>query len=105
MRANPEELESLANLLRARVAERRYGAARAALEQYCRALREAAAALPPGDSRLELLQDDWRKLWNETRHRVLAGRAHAAARLAHLSQPTPLYDEPCLPRHTWACTG
>ena len=105
MSAHPGELECAANLVRARVAERRFSEARAALQEYCRLLRNTAAGLPPGDPRLERLQDDWRKLWDETSHRVLAGRAHAAARLAHLSRPTPLYNEPCPPPHSWACTG
>jgi hypothetical protein len=51
------------------------------------------------------LEDEWRRLLEETRRRVLAGRAHAAARLARLPKILPLYREPCSPRHTWEYSG
>lgn len=105
MSGYPGELELLAQLLRARVAERSYREALAALQAYCRQLRKIVAALPPGDPRLELLQQDWRTLWDETRNRVVAGRAHAVARLAQLSRPIPIYSESHPRTHTWACTG
>jgi hypothetical protein len=105
MKSGEAELDVLAGRLRARVAERRYGEAQLALQEYCRILRKTAAGLPPGDPRLGRLEDQWRRLRQETRRRVLAGRAHAAARLARLPKVLPLYREPSLPRHTWEYSG
>ncbi|MGO4880402.1 MAG: hypothetical protein ACLP59_06215 [Bryobacteraceae bacterium] len=96
-----EELEILAARLRARVAERRYVEARTALETYCGRLRETAASLTPGDPRLGKLAEDWRRFAEEIRQRVLAGRAHAAARLLRLSGPPGGYVDRTAPRCTW----
>lgn len=104
MRAGETELEALAARLRARVAEGRYGEARGALREYCGALRKAVAGLAPGDPGRGRLKSDWERLAEETRRRLLARRAHAAARLARLPKlPLPYRDGP--PRHTWQCLG
>jgi len=105
MKAKAAELEALAGRLRARVAEGRYAEARIALQEYCRSLRKTAAGLPPGDPSLRRLEDDWRRLLEETRRRVLAGRTHAGARLARLPRVPGLYREACVPRHTWEYSG
>jgi hypothetical protein len=105
MKSGQTEEDVLAGRLRAQVAEGRYGEAQLALQEYCRALRKTAAGLPRGDPRLPRLEDEWRRLLEETRRRVLAGRAHAAARLARLPKILPLYREPCSPRHTWEYSG
>ena len=105
MKAAPEELEALAGRLRSRVAEGRYREAQDALQEYCRALRITAAGLPSGDPGLRRLEDEWQRLQDETRRRVLAGRAHAGARLARRPRPLPLFSEPSLPRHTWEYSG
>jgi hypothetical protein len=88
------ELEEVASRLQVLVAQRRYPEAQDALAEYCRALRLAAAALPPGDPRLGRLETGWRRLAEETRRRVLTGRAHAAARLERLTQLTQLTQAP-----------
>jgi hypothetical protein len=103
MTAAEAELQDLAARLRARVGEGRYGEAHRALEEYCQALRKIVAALPGGDPRRGRLQDDWLRLAEETRRRVLAGRAHAAAGLARLPKRPLGYGCGSRPRHTWAC--
>jgi hypothetical protein len=105
MKAGETEVEVLAGRLRARVAEGRYREAQCALQEYCRALRNTVASLPPGDPALRRLEDEWQRLRDETRRRVLSGRAHAAARLARLPRLPRLYREPSLPRHTWEVSG
>jgi hypothetical protein len=105
MKSGEAELDVLAGRLRARVGEGRYGEARCALAEYCQALRKTVAGLPRGDPGLRRLENDWRRLLEETRRRVLAKRAHAAARLARLPKVLPLYREPCPPRHTWEYSG
>jgi len=105
MKTGAVELEALAGRLRARVAERRYAAARIALQEYCQTLRKMVAALPPGDPSLRRLEDEWRCLLEETRRRVLTGRMHAGARLARLPRIPGLYHEACVPRHTWEYSG
>ena len=103
MTAGEGELECLAARLRDRVAQRCYGEAQAALDEYCGALRKTVAGLPPGDSQLGRLQEDGARLLEETRRRVLAGRAHAGLRLARLPKPTRPYGEGPQPRRTWQC--
>jgi hypothetical protein len=103
MTAAEVELQDLAARLRARVSEGRYGEAHRALEEYCRALRREVAGLPCADPRRGRLQDDWGRLLQETRRRVLAGRSHAAARLARLPKRPPGYGGGSRARHTWAC--
>jgi hypothetical protein len=105
MKSGETELDVLAGRLRARVAEGRYGEAQLPLQEYCRVLRKTAGGLPSGDPGLGRLEDDWRRLLEETRRRVLAGRAHAFVRLARLPKVLPLYREPCPPRHTWEYSG
>jgi hypothetical protein len=105
MTADAAELEVLADLLRQRVAEGRYGEVPGALRTYCHALRKTVAGLPRGDPRLVSFEEQWRRLAEHTRRGLLAGRAHAGARLARLAQTphgSPLYgcgDPP--PRRTW----
>lgn len=86
MKADSAEREVLAGCLRDRVAQGRYREAERALADYCAALMQAAAGLAPGDPGLGVLEAEWRGLAEETRRRVLAGRAHAASRLAKLAQ-------------------
>jgi hypothetical protein len=106
MKASQAELEALAGRLRTQVAEGRYPVAQGALQEYCRALRKTVAGLPPGDPGLRCLEDEWQRLLDETRRRVLAGRAHACARLVRLPKPLPnYYSASSLPRHTWECSG
>jgi hypothetical protein len=85
MKAQEAELEILAGRVRARVAEGRYPEAQGALREYCQALRKTVAGVPRGDPGLRRLENEWRRLAEETRRRVLAGRAHAGARLAKLA--------------------
>jgi hypothetical protein len=104
MTSGDAELEVLADRLRARVGERRYREAQDALAEYCGALRRTVASLPRGDPGLRRLEDHWRRLAEETRRRVLAGQAHAGARLAELaqmSQRSHLYGAAPEPRRTW----
>jgi hypothetical protein len=105
MTAGESELDALAAGLRARLAERRYGEAQRALQEYCRVLRHTVAGLPSGDPGVRRLEAEWQRLRDDTRRRLLAGRAHAAARLGRLSQVRPLYREPSPQRHTWEYTG
>jgi hypothetical protein len=104
MNPGEAELEILAGRLQARVAEGRYPEAQSALREYCQTLRKTVAGLPRGDPGLRRLEDAWRRLAEETRRRVLAGRAHAGARLARLAQmpqhPRSYGDVP-LSRCTW----
>lgn len=79
------ELEALAGRLRARAAEGRYPQAQEALAAYCTALGRAAAALAPGDPARRRLRIEGLGLLEETRRRVLAARAHSAARLVRLA--------------------
>ena len=104
MKAGAADLEILAGRLRARVAEGRYPEARGVLREYCLALRKTVAGLPRGDPGRCRLEDDWRRLAEETRRRVLAGRAHAGARLARLAQApsgSRFYGDGLPPRRTW----
>jgi len=105
MKAGQADLDDLAGRVRTQVAEGRYREAQQALAEYGRALRKTAAALPPRDSGLRRLEDEWQRVLDETRRRVLSGRAHAGARLARLPKLLPLYSEPSRPRHTWECSG
>jgi|HubBroStandDraft_4_1064222.scaffolds.fasta_scaffold03125_3 hypothetical protein len=104
MKNQETELEALAGRLRVRVAQGRYPEAQGALHEYCQALRKTVATLPRGDPGLGRLEDAWRRLAEETRRQVLAGRAHAGARLARLAQMLPhprSYGDVPLPRRTW----
>jgi len=91
----------LAGRVRSLVASGRYAEAQRSFEEYCRALAEALAALPPKDPRIRELEEEWRRVSSETRRRVLTGRAHAAARLARLARPPRSYGDPADHRHTW----
>ena len=94
------EREALAARLRARVAERSYAGAQQALWEYCQAIREAAHGLAPGDPALQRLAAEWAQIFEEVRRQVLAGRSHAAARLARLPRfPQPYGGQP--PRQRW----
>lgn len=105
MKSGETELEILASRLRARVAEGRYPEAQQALGEYCREIRATLGGLPPGDPGLRLLQHEWQRLYDETRRRVLAKRAHACERLAQLPKFPRLYGDDPQPRHTWQCSG
>jgi len=101
MTAGAAALESLAGRVRARVAERRYREAQDAMAEYCRALRQAASGLAPGDPARQRLKHEWRGLLEETRRRVLADRANAGLRLARLPKPPRPYGDGPQPRRTW----
>jgi hypothetical protein len=105
MKPAEAELEILAGRLRARVAEGRFREAQGALAEYCRVLRKTVAGLPRGDPGRGRLEEEWRLLAEQTRRGLLAGRAHAGARLARLaqiSQPPRFYGGgPPPPRRTW----
>ncbi|HTT62623.1 MAG TPA: hypothetical protein VMG35_12300 [Bryobacteraceae bacterium] len=98
-------LEVLAARLRSLAAEGRYAEAQLAFEDYCRALQENLAGLPPGDPRWRRLEAGWRRLLDETRRLVLAGRAHAGVRLARLPRAAPRYGDAPRPRRTWEYSG
>jgi len=101
MSAAGSPFELLATRLRARVAEGRYRQAQAALEEYCGMLRESLAGLSPADPQRRLLAAEWEELAEQTRRRVLAGKAHAAARLARLHRPAGLYHNQPPAHHRW----
>jgi len=94
--------EALAARLRARVAEGCYAEARQALGEYCQAVREAALGMAPGDPALGHLAAEWTETAEEIRRRVLAGRSHAAARLARIPRLPEPYG-PCSPGRRWRC--
>jgi hypothetical protein len=105
MKDEAAELEIRAGRLRARVGERRYREAQEALQDYCGVLRRMLAGLPRGDPRRGRFEDEWRRLAEETRRRVLAGRAQAGARLARLAQTSQrrrFYGAGQEPHRTWA---
>ena len=97
------ELTEYATRLRRLVGEQRYEEARQALADYGSALERALGNLPPGDPRAFELARDWRELFEAAHRRVLAGRAHAAARLARLPHLRGFAAE--LPRRTWELLG
>jgi hypothetical protein len=108
MTAVEAELEALAGRLRARVADGRYREAQDALAEYCGALGKSAAGLAPRAPDRRRLQEQWLSLLEETRRRVLAGRAHAGARLAllALTPKRPRFeDDGQLPRSTREWSG
>jgi hypothetical protein len=99
------ELAGTAEHLEALVARGLYGEAQACFDAYCRDLKETLRRLPHGDPRLRQMEVEWRRLLNRMRRRVLAGRAHAAARLARLPRRRPLYSCVPAPRRTWQILG
>jgi hypothetical protein len=86
MRTGEAALAGTAERLRALVAEGRYGEAQDCFNEYCGDFKEILRGLPPGDPRLRQMESEWRRLLEQTRRRVVAGRAHAAARLARLAR-------------------
>ena len=99
------ELAGTAERFETLVARGRYGEARACFDVYCRDLKETLRRLPPGDPRLPQVAGEWRRLMEQTRRRVLTGRAHAAARLARLPRRRRLYGAAPSPRRTWEILG
>jgi hypothetical protein len=99
------ELAGTAGRLEAMVAQGRYGEAQACFDAYCRDLKETLRSLPHGDPRLRQMQDEWRRLLDRMRRRVLVGRAHAAVRLARLPHPRRVYSAVSAPRRTWQILG
>jgi len=95
------QLSDRARQLEILVAQRRYAEALPVFESYCQTLAEVVTSLPPRDPRIRQSEEHWRNLLNQTRRRVLAGRAHAAARLARLVQPRPTYDGRRAGQRTW----
>jgi hypothetical protein len=89
--------------LRKLVAQQRYAEARQVLADYGRLLEAALRKLPPGDPRVFELAREWRDLSEAVRRQVLAGRAHAAARLARLPHRRGLRAG--LTRQTWELFG
>ncbi len=92
------ELAALADRLGSLLAGQQYEAAREALEEYGRRLRAAVESLPAHDPRVPHMEREWRQLVESTRRQVLAGRAHAAARLVRLPDLRGFRTE--LPRRT-----
>ena len=86
------------------VAQKRYAEAQECFDLYCRDFKDTLRHLAPGDPRIRHLEDEWRRLMEQTRRRVLAGRAHAAARLARLPRRR-LYSAAATPRRTWEILG
>jgi hypothetical protein len=99
------ELAGTADRLEALVARGCYGEAQACFDGYCRDLKETLRRLPPGDPRLRQMEGEWRRLLDRMRRRVLAGRAHAAARLARLPRRGRLYSAVPPRRRTWELLG
>jgi len=100
MKSASPDVETCARQVRELVARRQYAAARTAFEDYCRLLRDALTGLRPSGARRQLYEN-WQHLYSETRQHVLAGRAHAAARLAHLrGRGGPYHETPAAPP-TW----
>ena len=97
------EREGLAARVQTLAGEQRYAEAQQALEAYGRALQQALEGLSTGDPRVLEMAGEWRQLMETTRRQVLAGRAHAAARLASLSRLRPFGGPP--PRRTWEFFG
>jgi len=99
------ELAGTVDRLEALVARGCYGEAQACFDAYCRDFKETLRRLPPGDPRLRQMEGEWRRLLDRTRRRVLAGRAHAAARLARLPHRRRIYSAAPAPRRTWQILG
>jgi hypothetical protein len=94
-----------ADRVEALVAQGRYGEAQACFDAYCRDIKEALRRLPRGDPRLSQIEGEWRRRMEQTRRRVLAGGAHAAARLARLPRRRRVYNVAPSPRRTWELLG
>ena len=99
----PAALSTRARQIEDLVVEGRYAEAQRVFEAYCRMLEQILHALPAGDPRIRQMEDEWNRLLDNTRRRVLAGRTHAAMRLALLSPHRQLYGQPPAARHTWQC--
>ena len=99
----PAALSTHAGQFERLVAEGRYDEAQRVFEAYCRILDEVLRGVPAGDPRIRQMEEEWNRLVDDTRRRVLAGRAHAALRLGLLSPHRQLYGQPLLARHTWQC--
>ena len=105
MNISESELAGTADRLRALVVQGRYAEAQACLDEYCLLFKETVRRLPSGDPRLPQMEAEWRRLLDQTRRKVLTGRAHAATRLERLPRRRPLYSAIPLPRHTWDLLG
>jgi hypothetical protein len=92
-----------ARQMRRLVAQGRYAEAQHVFEDYCEALKHVLAGLPQGDPRVGGMEAEWRNLLDETRRQVLAGRAHAAVRLARISQSRNPYSQRPAAGYTWEC--
>ena len=99
------ELTEYATRLRRLVGEQRYDEARQALADYGRALEQTLGRAPPGDPHVLQMAGEWRQLMENARRRVLAGRAHLAARLARLPPLRSYYNSQSPPPHTWELMG
>jgi len=99
------ELAGIAQRLEVLVAQRRYGEAQACFDEYSRDLQATLLRLPHGDPRFREIEEDWHKLIERTRRRVLTGRAHLAARLARLPRRRLSYSAARAPRRTWELLG
>jgi hypothetical protein len=97
------ELADRAHQMESLVAEGRYGEAQGVFEDYCGVLEKILRGLPPGDPAVRQLEDEWHRLLDATRQRVLVGRAHTAMRLASLCSSRQFYGEPPQARGTWQC--
>ena len=95
------ERAASARRMRNLVTEGEYAGAQQLLESYCRAFAEELKGRTPGDPAIRQLEREWRELVDDTRRRVLAGRAHTAVRLARLLTAPPVYGYRGEAGHTW----
>ena len=98
-------LSDLEAQLRRLVAQNQFPKAREVLERYRCEVGEAIGALPPGDPEAAGLARHWLGLMAELRVEILAGRSHAAARLARLTQCPARYGIPQRARRTFELLG
>lgn len=104
MKMAESELLCLADRLQSFVAQGSYREAEVCFDEYCRMFKAAVQSLAPGDPRLRQMEIEWRRLYEQTRQQVLAGRAHAASRLERLRRPTS-YFSAAAPPPTWELLG
>jgi hypothetical protein len=99
------DLDECARRVQRLVAEGRYAEAQGAFEAYCSVMSAVLARLPTADPRWRSIKEDWQNLFDRTRCNVLAGRAHAAARLLRLPKVRGSYGDVPPGRPTWQCSG
>jgi len=88
------DVAAAAGRLQVLVATGRYAEASGLLEECGRALDRMVRELQPGDPCGAELVAEWRRILEDLRRRVLAGRSHLAARLAGLPKLGGYVPEP-----------